>query len=228
MRDLRSELDDVPGVGPRRRTRCSRASAAWPASPRHARGARPAWSAKAAERCCDILATDRTSEVARPRAFCQRRGPSGLDRFVLDLDGPRDRRWTVGRLPAAHPADVVQFFRFVRSERHLVLFVVLIAVALVSRGGARVDGGQAGGSDGASSRRLSLNPLAHIDLIGTVLFPLIAMLLGRAAARLGEAGAGHPRTCARRGATSPLSRSPVRSATSSWPLVAADHRSATW
>ena len=38
--------------------------------------------------------------------------------------------------------------------------------------------------------RLTLNPLAHIDWIGTVLFPLIAMLLGRAAARLGEAGAG--------------------------------------
>ena len=38
--------------------------------------------------------------------------------------------------------------------------------------------------------RITLNPLAHIDWIGTVLFPLLAMLSGLAAARLGEAGAG--------------------------------------
>ena len=38
--------------------------------------------------------------------------------------------------------------------------------------------------------RVSLNPLVHADPIGTVLFPLIAMMTRRAADRLGEAGAG--------------------------------------
>ena len=55
--------------------------------------------------------------------------------------------------------------------------------------------------------RLTLNPLAHIDWIGTVLFPLVAMFSGAAADRLGEAGAGeHARICERRGATSRSSR----------------------
>ena len=38
--------------------------------------------------------------------------------------------------------------------------------------------------------RITLNPLAHIDWIGTVLFPIVAMLTRRAAAGLGEARAG--------------------------------------
>jgi Zn-dependent protease len=32
--------------------------------------------------------------------------------------------------------------------------------------------------DSATARRITLNPLAHIDWIGTVLFPLLAMLSG--------------------------------------------------
>ena len=38
--------------------------------------------------------------------------------------------------------------------------------------------------------RVSLNPVVHADLIGTVLFPLIGMVTGAADHRLGEAGAG--------------------------------------
>ena len=38
--------------------------------------------------------------------------------------------------------------------------------------------------------RLSLNPVVHIDLIGTLLFPLLAITTGAAADRLGQAGAG--------------------------------------
>ena len=45
--------------------------------------------------------------------------------------------------------------------------------------------------------RLSLNPVVHVDLIGTMVFPLIAMITGAAADRLGEAGAGrHPESAA--------------------------------
>ena len=47
--------------------------------------------------------------------------------------------------------------------------------------------------------RVSLNPIVHADPIGTVLFPLIAMITRRAAHRLGEAGAGeHPPAAASR------------------------------
>ena len=45
--------------------------------------------------------------------------------------------------------------------------------------------------------RVSLNPAVHIDPIGTLLFPLIAMLTERAAHRLGQAGAGESRQPAR-------------------------------
>ena len=38
--------------------------------------------------------------------------------------------------------------------------------------------------------RITLNPLAHIDWIGTVLFPLIAIMTGCPPDRLGEAGPG--------------------------------------
>jgi Zn-dependent protease len=41
-----------------------------------------------------------------------------------------------------------------------------------------VDGGSPRRSDGALLGRVSLNPLVHADPIGTVLFPLIAMVTG--------------------------------------------------
>ena len=63
--------------------------------------------------------------------------------------------------------------------------------------------------------RVSLNPVVHVDPIGTLLFPLVAMVTGAAAHRLGEAGAGERRgTCGSRGATSCWWPRPGRSATS--------------
>ena len=57
--------------------------------------------------------------------------------------------------------------------------------------------------------RVSLNPIVHADPIGTVVFPLIALVTGAAADRLGEAGAGERRaTCGIRGATTCWSRRP--------------------
>ncbi len=38
--------------------------------------------------------------------------------------------------------------------------------------------------------RVSLNPIVHIDPIGTILLPLVAAVERRAADRMGEAGAG--------------------------------------
>ncbi len=51
--------------------------------------------------------------------------------------------------------------------------------------------------------RLSLNPAVHVDPIGTLLFPLIAITDRSAADRLGEAGAGGlPASAHRRAGTS--------------------------
>ena len=62
--------------------------------------------------------------------------------------------------------------------------------------------------------RLSLNPVVHIDPIGTMVFPLMAITTGVAADRLGEAGAGqHAQPEDRRGAISRSSPRPARSAT---------------
>jgi hypothetical protein len=62
--------------------------------------------------------------------------------------------------------------------------------------------------------RVSLNPAVHIDLVGHVLFPLVAMVTGAAADRLGQAGAGRFRYL----------RSPRRD----FMVVAPPGRSATW
>ena len=48
--------------------------------------------------------------------------------------------------------------------------------------------------------RVSLNPLVHIDPIGTILLPLLAAVQRTAADRLGEAGAGQRQPAAARGA----------------------------
>jgi Zn-dependent protease len=55
---------------------------------------------------------------------------------------------------------------------------ILLIVALVARGGARLDGRSPGDPTARMLGRITLNPLAHIDWIGTVLFPLIAIMTG--------------------------------------------------
>ena len=57
-------------------------------------------------------------------------------------------------------------------------FGVLLIVAHDSRGRPRLDRRQARRPDGAVLGRVSLNPLVHIDWIGTVLLPLISAISG--------------------------------------------------
>ena len=85
-----------------------------------------------------------------------------------------------------------------------IAFVVLVFSLTVHEAAHAWTADRLGDPTARLQGRVSLNPMVHIDPIGTVLFPLIGMISGRrlAAPRLGQAGTGQrPRACSARGAT---------------------------
>ena len=83
----------------------------------------------------------------------------------------------------------------------IISFLVLIFSLTVHEAAHAWSASQLGDDTAKRLGRVTLNPIVHIDPIGTLLLPLIAMALGRAAHRLGEADAGqHAKSADIRGA----------------------------
>ena len=72
----------------------------------------------------------------------------------------------------------------------LLAFVVLISSLTFHEAAHAWTADRLGDSTARMLGRLSLNPAVHVDLIGTIVFPLLALVDRRTAARLGQAGAG--------------------------------------
>lgn len=73
----------------------------------------------------------------------------------------------------------------------IYLFVLIVSVAVHEFGHAMM-ADRLGDSTPRRQGRVTLNPIAHMDLIGTLLLPLTASIYGAASGRLGGFGWGKP------------------------------------
>ena len=175
-RDLRSELDAIAGIGPRRRKALLTAFGSVAGVRRATR-----------EELVRVVG----ARIGRRRAGAL------LDAPLVNLDCSSSFALTLDA-SLIPPAAALWI-----STSILIAFAIVIVSLTIHEAAHAWTADRLGDPTARLLGRVSLNPVVHIDPIGTILLPLLSVFSRAAAARLGQAGAGqHQPAAASIGATS--------------------------